>query len=270
MKNLSNWRSVRLWESSLEQRTRQDLRRRYVLWLHGLWIGTLVMLTMWAASHVQMLLGNQSLALRYFLTLGVGYLSYLLVLRLWAAALLRRDSTTLDGIGDIGVPDFGSGQGSPNINLPQIKSNGSGDFGGGGATGDFSGASSVSSSGDGMGELASGAFEAAAGSDEAAVVVVPVVAIFLVGLAVVLGAGSLALLYFGWDVLLVVAVELAFSFASARTAVKVAREGWLQAAVRLTWKPLLGALACAVLLGALLDTFLPEANSLLQAIRLVR
>ena len=91
-----------------------------------------------------------------------------------------------------------------------------------------------------------------------------------VGLAVVLGAGSLALLYFGWDVLLVVAVELAFSFASARTAVKVAREGWLQAAVRLTWKPLLGALACAVLLGALLDTFLPEANSLLQAIRLVR
>lgn len=263
MKNLSNWRSVRLWESSIEQ----QLRRRYVLWLHGLWIGVIVLLAMWAASHVQMLLGNQSLALRYLITLGVGYLSYLLVLRLWAAALLRRDSNMLDGSGDIGVPDFGSGSGSPNTSLPQIKSGGSGDFGGGGATGDFSGAASPS---DGMGELASGAIEAVAGADEAAIVVVPVVAIFLVGLAVVLGAGSLALLYFGWDVLLVVAVELAFSFASARTAVRVAREGWLQAAVRLTWKPLLGALVCAVLLGALLDYFLPEANSLLQAIRLLR
>ena len=66
------------------------------------------------------------------------------------------------------------------------------------------------------------------------------------------------------------AVELAFSFASARTAVRVAREGWLLEAVRLSWKPLLGALACAVLLGALLDYFVPEANSLLQAIRLLR
>ena len=74
LKNLSNWRSVRLCESRVEQ----QLRRRYVLWLHGLWIGLIVLLMMWAASHVQMLLGNQSLALRYFITLGVGYLSYLL------------------------------------------------------------------------------------------------------------------------------------------------------------------------------------------------
>ncbi len=108
-----------------------------------------------------------------------------------------------------------------------------------------------------------------AGADEAAIVVIPVVAIFLVGLAVVFGAGSLALVYFGWDVLLVVAVELAFSLASASTAVRVAREGWLSAAVRLTYKPLLGALVCAVLLGGLIDTFMPTANSLPQAIRLM-
>lgn len=39
-----------------------------------------------------------------------------------------------------------------------------------------------------MGELAGGAIEVAAASDEAAIVVVPVVAVFLIGCAVLLGA----------------------------------------------------------------------------------
>ena len=267
MINLSNWRSVRLWESSLERHTRQDLHRRYVLWLHGVCIGLIVLLTMWGASHAQMLLGNQLLAVRYLVTLGVGYLCYLLVLRLWAASLLRRDSNTFDGSGDFGLPEFGSNRCS---DAPGFKSGGGGDFGGGGATGDFSGASPALENSDGIGGFASGAIEAAAGSDEGAIVVVPVVAIFLVGMAVVFGAGSLALAYFGWDVLLAVAVELAFSVASASTAVRIAREGWLSAAVRLTYKPLLGALLCAVLLGASIDYFVPAASSLPQALNLLK
>jgi len=96
-----------------------------------------------------------------------------------------------------------------------------------------------------------------------------VVAIFLVCIAVVLGAGSLVLLYFSWDALLAVAIEVAFSYVSARAAVRVAREGWLMAAVRLTWKPLLGAVACAVILGTTLDHFLPEARSLPEAVRML-
>jgi hypothetical protein len=99
--------------------------------------------------------------------------------------------------------------------------------------------------------------------------VVPVVAIFLLGIALVTGAGALALLYFGWDALLAVAVEIAFSYVSARAAVRVAREGWLGVAVKLTWKPLLGALLCAVLLGAVIDRFMPQVNSLPQAVRVL-
>jgi hypothetical protein len=49
----------------------------------------------------------------------------------------------------------------------------------------------------------------------------------------------------------------------------VVREGWLSAAVRLTWKPLLGALFCAVLLGATIDHFIPATNSLPQSIKLI-
>jgi hypothetical protein len=63
------------------------------------------------------------------------------------------------------------------------------------------------------------------------------------------------------------ALEVAFSYVSARAAVRVAREGWLMAAVRLTWKPLLGAVLCAVVLGAALDRFMPEVNSLPEAVR---
>ena len=101
-------------------------------------------------------------------------------------------------------------------------------------------------------------------------VVVPVVAIFLIGVALVFGAGSLVLLYFGWDVLLAVAVELSFSVAAARATVRVEREGWAFAAVRLTWKPLAGAVVSAVLLGAVIDHFMPTVHSLPQALHLLQ
>ena len=264
MRNLSNWRSVRLWESNVER----QLHQRHWLWLHGWFIGTLVLVVMWAASHLQMRLGSDSLALRYLVTLGVGYLVYLLVLRSWAGALINRSSSHVDFGGDIpspgSWPDMSGGAlrgGHP------VQSGGGGDFGGGGASGDFSDAAGTDGA---IGELASGALEAAAGADEGAVVVIPVVAIFLIGCALVFGAGSLLLLYFGWEALLTVAVELAFSYVSARTAVRVVREGWLSAAVRLTWKPLLGAVFCAVLLGATIDYFMPAAHSLPQAIKLIR
>jgi len=264
MRNLSNWRSVRLWERDVER----QLRQRHWLWLHGLCIGALVLAVMWAASHLQMRMGSDSLALRYLVTLGVGYLVYLLVLRSWAAALINRSSGHVDFGGDIPSPGSWpdvSGEalraGNP------VHSGGGGDFGGGGASGDFSGAADADGA---IGELASGALEVAAGADEGAVVVIPVVAIFLIGCALVFGAGSLLLLYFGWEALLTVAIELAFSYVSARTAVRVVREGWLSAAVRLTWKPLMGAVLCAVLLGATIDYFLPAAHSLPQAIKIIK
>lgn len=272
MKSLSNWRSVKLWETSLQK----ELRQRHTLWLHGPCIGTLVLAVMWAVSHLQMVLGSHSLALRYLVTLGAGYLFYLLLLRFWAASLLRRDAASLDALNDLPLPDIGSGQGFSGGGSG-IQSGGGGQFGGGGASLDYSVADvspvadvpAVADAGDALGDVAGGVIEVVAASDDGAVVVVPVVAIFLIGCAVVLGAGSLMLLYFGWDALLTVAVELAFSYVSARTAVRVAREGWVSAAVRLTWKPLLGALFCAVLLGATLDYFIPAAHSLPHAIKLI-
>jgi hypothetical protein len=260
---LSNWRSVRLWEQDVQR----ELHLRHRLWLHGWIIGLLVLAFMWIVAFVQMALGESSLTLRYAVTLGAGYAGYLVVIRMWAAWLLKRDKRFDPGFD---LPGSGSGSGSASAGpapLPRVEAGGGGDFGGGGASADFSGAGDGASV---VGEVAQTAAGAAAGSGEGAVVIVPVVAIFLIGLAVLFGAGSLLMLYFGWEALLTAAVELAFSYVSARTAIRVAREGWLQAVVRLTWKPLLGALLCAVLLGATIDFFLPSARSLPQALHLVR
>ena len=233
MKILSNWRSVRLWESEVER----DLHRRHSLRTHGLLIGTTTLLLTWLVSALQLRAGVQSLALRYFVALGVGYLAYLWILRLWAKLLIRRN-TQLD-LGELEwIPDMRSG--AAEAGTPR-----------------------------GIGDLAGGALDVAAGADEGAVVVVPVLAIFLIGLAIVSGAGALVLAYFGSEALLAVAIELAFSYVTATAAMRLAREGWLTAAVRLTWKPMLGALFCAVLLGAALDRFMPQADSLPEAVRVM-
>lgn len=263
MKNLSNWRSVRMLESRLER----ELRRRHSLRLHGLCIGLVTMGLMWGVSHLQMVMGMESLAWRYLITLGSGYLAYLLVIRLWAAQLVSRDSrsSSADGPGDFPdlLPDFAGGGGG---HSPDFQPGGGGDFGGGGASGDFG----LGDAGGGLGDAASGALDAVGSADEGAVVVIPLLAIFLIGAAVFFGAGALMLMFFGWEVLLTVAVELAFSYVSARAAVRVVREGWVSAVIRLTWKPLIGAIACAVALGAAIDHFIPAANSLPQAVKLIR
>lgn len=241
MKVLSNWRSMRLWETQIER----DLHRNHSLRTHGILIGTCMLLLMWGVSALQMhLLHVDSLAVRYFLTLGVGYLGYLLLLRWWARRLVE------NGVGvnlDVGGGDV--------VDAADLAL-------------DVAGSASRAGFGDAA-DMAGGALELAGESDEGAIIVVPVVAIFLICVAVLFGAGSLVLLYFSWDALLAVAIEVAFSYVSARAAVRVAREGWLVAAVRLTWKPLLGAVISAVILGAVLDHFMPQVNSLPEAVRVL-
>ncbi|RYF80243.1 MAG: hypothetical protein EOO29_14575 [Comamonadaceae bacterium] len=277
MKVLSNWRAVRLWETQFER----ELLQRHSLRLHGLFIGSFMLLLMWGVAALQMRAGVPSLALRYGVTLGVGYLAYLLVLRWWAQWLVRREGpgdpggNFVGGGGSDGASAASAGRSDGGGELPALRSGTGGDYAGGGASGDFDGGpaqalADTTEAGESLGALTSGALEAAGSADEGAVIVVPVVAVFLIGVAVVFGAGSLVLMYFGFDALLAVAIEVAFSYTAARTAVRVSREGWFTAAVRLTWKPLLGALACALLLGASIDHFVPQANSLPEALRLLR
>lgn len=224
-----------------------------------------------------MQMGVESLALRYLVSLGLGFFGYLLMLRLWAGELVQRlrgrDNPAGRSNWDLDLNWTGGGSGGPgsaSARMPSLQPGGGGDFAGGGAAGDFSGAADAACLPEAGGGMWGSALEAAGSADEGAVVAIPVVAVFLIGCMVFFGAGSLLLVYFGWEALLAVAVELAFSYASARVAVRLVREGWLSAAWRLIWKPLLGAVVCAVILGATIDYFVPAANSLPQAIKLLR
>ncbi|MDO5692028.1 MAG: hypothetical protein Q4G70_06060 [Pseudomonadota bacterium] len=216
------------------------MRRRHALWLHGWLMGLITLLVMWGVSALLRHGGVDSLAVRYALALGAGYLAYLLLLRIWAGMLVHEDERD--------VPDPGS------LDVPWPD--------GGCEPGDADGSA--------LGDVASGALELAGGADEGAIVIIPVLAVFGAVLAAVLGGGWLLLLYFGSEALLAVAVELALAYTAARTVVRVEREGWLLAAIRLSWKPLLGALICAVALGALVDHFAPQAHTLPEAVRLLR
>lgn len=262
----SNFRSIRVEEDALVRR----LRSRHTLWLHGGLMGLITLLVMWGVSTALRHGGVDSLAVRYALALGAGYLAYLLLLRIWAGMLVREEERDwLDGV-QIDVPMPGGGSGGQGDG--GFHSGGGGDFGGGGASGSFDGPADVSecvgdAGGDLLGDVASSALELAGGADEGALVVIPVLAVFGTVLAVVLGGGWLLLLYFGSEAPLAVAVELAFAYTAARTVVRVEREGWLLAAIRLSWKPLLGALVCAVALGVLVDHFAPQADTLPQAVQ---
>lgn len=253
----SNFRSVRALESELVR----HLRKRRVLWLHGWLMGLLTLGVTVGSSAWLRHLNVSSMALRYVLALGLGYVVYLLLLRVWAATLLRQsddDKNSLDIDPGVELPWPGRSGSSPG----SWRSGGGGDFGGGGADGAFTHVADADA-GSLLGDMVSGAAEAVGGADEGAIVIIPV-------LAVVLGAGSLLLLYFGSEALLAVALELAFAWTAARTAVRVEREGWLTAALRLTWRPLLGALLAAAMLGGLLDVLLPQADTLPQAMALLR
>ena len=130
----SSWRAVRMPRHSTVARS---LQQRYRLRWHGLLIGSFTLLLMWCSAHVQMLLGVDSLALRYLVTLSVGYLGYLLVLRAWAARLVRQRKSgehgadggggdALDLATELPWPRGGCSDGGGT--LPRT---GGGDFGGG-------------------------------------------------------------------------------------------------------------------------------------------
>lgn len=89
-----------------------------------------------------MVAGVESLALRYLVSLGVGYLAYLVVVRLWAAWLLGRDTGVLDisvDLADVATSHrLAHRPGNPSAVTVAIRWRRK-DFGRAGASGDFCG-----------------------------------------------------------------------------------------------------------------------------------
>ena len=151
----------------------------------------------------------------------------------------------------------------PGATTSTFSAGGGGDFAGGGASGSFDVAEAT-------GDTAKATLEVAASADEGIVVVLPLALVFGAAALIAMGLGAAVFGLFGVDVLVGVAIEIAFAAAGGALAFRARREGWLRHATTRTAAPLLTLLAIAVVLGALIDHWLPQANSLPQAVRALR
>lgn len=261
----ASWTQVQL---GRDQHMRRRLQKRHWLRLHAAVTGGLSLAAMSLISLCLLHAGVHSMGLRYGLALACGYLLYLLLVRLWAGCMLRRDWDTGDAGSD--VPGSSGKSGSADTaDTAGLESGQGGSYGGGGAGGHWDDGAAVpdiapASSGLELPDVDVSGLDAL---DEGAVVLVPVLLVFAVLLVAVTGMGSLVWLVFGADLFLTVAVEVAFALLMTRTLYVVEREGWLLAALRISWTPVLGALVAAVALGLLADWLFPQADTLAQVLR---
>ena len=263
---------------SADEHVRRGLQQRHWLRLHAALTGLLALLLMLAISAGLLQAGMRSMGWRYGLALAGGYVLYLLLVRLWAGCMLRRDWNA-DASGGDGGSGGSSAGGSTRGPADVIHSGEGGSFGGGGSSGDWSAAAVDASGADASGAAAPGAESASSGIDWGGgldaidgegVVVLPVLALFALMLLAFTGLGSLLWLVWGSELFLAVAVEVAFALLMARSLYVMERDGWLLVALRLSWKPMLGALLSAVALGLLCDALFPEADTLAQVIKSLR
>lgn len=267
--NASSWRSIRLLRRNVEAHFMENHSLRW----HCFWITCLTLLCMGVTSYVlRHTWADGSLGVRYLVVLGVAYGVYLLLVRLWAGYMIHRqhsDSSPHDV--PIDLPSGGAEPHSP-CSVPTAKSGGGGDFGGGGAQAGWqaSGDASGQQLSEGSETLLSHAAEAVGSADEGAIVLVPVFAVFALLVAALSGAGLLVSFLFGTEVLLAVTVELAMAATAGRMLYRVAQENWLEVAIGLTWKPMLGIVVCAMLAGFWADHFFPGAQSMAEVLRMVR
>ncbi|MEO3690065.1 hypothetical protein [Roseateles paludis] len=231
---------------ALSNSTRRWLQTHRWMRLHVLLLALCCLAVLWGTAVGLRLWGVDSLALRYGVSTAVGYGVYLLLLRLWAAWLLRREADLASEVGN----GFDALELGVDVGLDVAQ----------GLAGGL----------DGLGS----AVGAAAEAEEAALVLVPlaVVVTVVLGLAFLLGTGVLAL--FGVEVLLGVSVEVALASAAAGLAWRhqrdFSRQGWLACALSHTWPGALALCVAGVLMGVALDNWVPEAQSLPDAVRLLR
>jgi hypothetical protein len=222
---------------TVKTRLARDLRARYWLRGHAVTIGALTLLAAWGASHLMMWLGNDALGWRYAAALSCAYGVYLLLMWVWCRELVHRRQAHLDLPSDLPLPSGSSG-GAPADAMPQVfQGVGGGDFSGGGASASFDapGAEGAVEVATNVGEKALGA---AFSAEEGAIIAVPVVMTVMVAVAIVSGLGFALMWLFGVEVLLALAVELAFSATAGMFAYRAWHEGWLWVALGKTVKPM--------------------------------
>jgi hypothetical protein len=206
------------------------------------------------ASFTMLQLGMDSMAVRYPLALLFAYLFFLFLIWLW----LRTNAEDY-----LDVPDISGISPPPRASeyLPEFRSHGGGDFGGGGASGSFDDAgntidaaisSPLSSVGDSIGSAV-----------EAEELAIPLVAI---ALAFGIALASLYVVYIAPALFAEVLVDGALSYVLFRHLRDQDPRHWLSSTVRHTAVPFAVTAIFLVAVGAAMAAYAPEAKSVGQVI----
>lgn len=236
-----------------ERATRADLQQRRWLRLHVLLLAALTTALCWGVSALLRRAGVGSLAWRPLAAVLLTWPLYLGLLWAWGRWLLsERQADLSDALDGADVLDGAAQLASDGARaaargltrLPQL---------------------STDSMTEAAGDAASGALDVLGEADEA----VPLLVVLGVALSLAAALGFAVFGLFGVDVLLGVAVELAFASMGGALAWRAQREGWLMHALRRTTAPMLGLALCVGAAGALLHHWLPQARTLPEALRLL-
>lgn len=209
--------------------------------------------------------GVGAMHLRYPAAVGCAYLAFLFLLWLW---LRTKADDYLDG--SIDIPDL-SGMGSPGIDtLPDFGGAG-GDFGGGGASGNFvmddalSPASLPVGDGDGIGAVGEAVGEVVGGADEGAIPLA--VALLVAALVAVLLFATFYIVYLAPALFAELLVDGALSASLYRRMRGLQTRHWLESALRRTAVPFAVTAAGLALIGYALHAYAPEAHTLGEVLR---
>ncbi len=223
-------------------------------------------------TRVLLALGVETLLWRWPLAAFGAYAGFFLGVRLWLTwiglgrVLDRDDGADVSDAGDIldfvpsGNGSSGGGLSLPDAPVPEVPAGG---FGGGGASADF-----AASEGDSLLPDADLPDVDLGGGDDGCMVVV-----LLVLVAALLAAALGVTVYMIWQAPLVLA-EAAFEAAVAagmiRSVHRFRDPGWFDGAVRASWKPFLAVLAMMAFVAGAIGHYLPQARTLLEAVRMLR
>lgn len=252
-------------EPDMRRRLAAQLTKRFFVRFHLSLILLLSVAVGLLTTKGFLLLGLETMHWRWPIALLAAYLAFLLGVRIWLSYIglgqyLDRSPSGDDGF-DLGLDGGGGSNGSSgsiDIDVP-FRNAGGGQFGGGGASGEF-GVALVDGNGAGGG---SGSWDIGdLGLDDDGFWVLLAVAALLV---VIFGAGF----YLVWQAPAVLA-EAAFEAALAAGMIKPVRRirdpGWVGGAIRASWLPFLVVFVCAMTIAGLVEHYAPTARTLLEAV----
>lgn len=260
-----------------KERFQKLFRKRYALRFHMAAILITTALSGVIISKALLVLGLESLALRYALTVVLSYLIFFVCVKLWLFYVSPRKAGSSRSPDWLDIPTPSGGSSTEGLSPIHTIHGGGGQFSGGGASGSFdvrmpavadtplsSATDAVPNGASGIGDAIGGAVDGL--GDEGGIAVIIALAVLAAIVATILGGAAYVIMEAP-----VILSEAAFEGLLAASLMKSTRlidsNEWVGSIFKATWKPFAITLAVVIFGGLVLHAYFPEAHRLADIIR---